>query len=118
MYEIAYAAVLGTGILVATMFMMMMRRSAPASEHRNALDASNSVYIEELTPTKATVTSTVESVSKNGHSDKDFEEIFLDVNNSIDDIAKACGYKSRSSVYRRAKKLGLSVKARRKQQTS
>lgn len=112
MYEIlTFALVLGTGIIVV---MMMLRRSAPTLEHRKEIDASNSLHIEELPPAKATGSSSAVSVSKEGHSDKDFEELFLNANKSIEDIAKACGYKSRSSVYRRAKKLGLSVKARRK----
>ncbi len=73
-----------------------------------------SAQVEELPVAQPVLSPKVEAVSKGGLSDEDFRTLFLNADKSVEDIAEACGYKSSSSVYRRAKRLGLAVTARKR----
>lgn len=110
MYDIAaFTVTLVTAIAVV---LLTLRRPADTLRQVEKTDVSQSVYTEELASTKVSNKPSARAASKKGLSDKEFKELFLKSDKSLRDIAKATGYKSNSSVYRRAKRLGLSIKDR------
>ncbi len=73
------------------------------------------VHVEKLSTAPSPVSSTkAVTASKEGLSDEEFKTLFLNADKSIEDIAKTCGYKANSSVYRRAKRLGLAADTRKR----
>ncbi len=72
------------------------------------------VHTEEISTASSVSSPEVVTVSKEGLSDEDFKTLFLNADKSIEDIAETCGYKANSSVYRRAKRLGLATDARKR----
>ena len=72
------------------------------------------VHVEKLSTAPPVSISKTVTVSKEGLSDEDFKTLFLNADKSIEGIAETCGYKANSSVYRRAKRLGLAADARKR----
>ena len=72
------------------------------------------VHVEKLSTAPPVSISKTVTVSKEGLSNEDFKTLFLNADKSIEDIAETCGYKANSSVYRRAKRLGLAADARKR----
>lgn len=72
------------------------------------------VHMEEISVAPSISSSKAVTVSKEGLSDEDFKTLFLNADKSIEDIAETCGYKANSSVYRRAKRLGLAADTRKR----
>jgi transcriptional regulator of acetoin/glycerol metabolism len=113
MYEMILAAALGTAAVVTTLALI---RSKSALETFTDTNTSHAVHVEQMTqaqPVQPSPTPVAKAMSKGGISDERFRDIYLNANNSINEIAKICGYKSRSTVYRRAKRLGLTTVKRK-----
>ncbi len=110
---IMYDIVIFVTVLVTTIIIIMLTLGRTSNTLKQERD-TKPVYYKELPSSNISDKSSDTSVTKEYLSDKEFKELFFDSNKSIIDIAAAGGYRSNSSVYRRAKKLGLSVKDRKK----
>jgi hypothetical protein len=108
---IIFITAAGAAVAIAT---QAFRRPTSIGKMPTGTQLVQPTKIEEASVNQPVPNVKTEVTSKDGLSNEEFKTLFLNADTSIEDIADACGYKSNSSVYRRAKRLGLAVDARKK----